>query len=406
MVMRCLSHRPQLTFLDSAESQGSLGRYSYLASDPFATYMVVDGQATCNGEVFEGLDPWDVLRRLLTRYPQEHRSDLPPFQGGAAGFLAYDLNGTLEQLPGPAQSPHRLPKSILHFYDVVISFDLYDHRCWIISTGWPEQDPARRSERAERRAHEFLAFFREVEPRPPNEFIGIADPWHSSFSREDYIGAVRRVIDLILAGDIFQANIAQRFTAKLPASFDPIAFYGRLRSLSAAPFAALLRYGKLTIASSSPERFLKLDGGQVETRPIKGTIARSADRREDGRRAGTLLASEKDRAENIMIVDLLRNDLSRVCAPHSLTFLRSASSNRMPRFITSYRPLQASFQSARTPSACFELASPAARLLGHPKCDRWKLSLKSRRWGERSIAERLASSASTSAWMRTLESAL
>lgn len=318
MVMRCLSHRPQLTFLDSAESQGSLGRYSYLACDPFATYMVEDGQATCNGEAFEGVNPWDVLRRLLARYPQEHRSDLPPFQGGAVGFLAYDLNRTLERLPAPVKSPHRLPQSILHFYDVVISFDQYDHRCWVISTGWPEQDPARRSERAERRADEFLALFRDVKPRPPNEVIGIADPWHSSFSREDYIGAVRRVIELILAGDVFQANIAQRFTAKLPASFDPIAFYGRLRSLNPAPFAALLRYGKLTIASSSPERFLKLDGRQVEARPIKGTIARSADRREDERRARTLLASEKDRAENIMIVDLLRNDLSRVCTPHSV----------------------------------------------------------------------------------------
>lgn len=119
----------------------------------------------------------------------------------------------------------------------------------------------------------------------------------------------------------FKPTIAQRFTATLPASFDPIAFYSRLRTLNPAPFGALLRYGKLTIASSSPERFLKLDGRQVETRPIKGTIARSADRREDERRAGTLPASEKDRAENIMIVDLLRNDLSRVCKPHSVEVL-------------------------------------------------------------------------------------
>lgn len=127
-------------------------------------------------------------------------------EGGAAGFLAYDLSRTLERLPAPAQSPHRLPQSILHFYDVVVSFDQYDHRCWIISTGWPEQDPARRRERAERRADKFLGLLRDAKRRSRNEFIGIADPWHSSFSREDYIGAVRRVIDLILAGDVFQAN--------------------------------------------------------------------------------------------------------------------------------------------------------------------------------------------------------
>lgn len=109
-----------------------------------------------------------------------------------------------------------------------------------------------------------------------------------------------------------------RISARLSSSFDPVAFYCRLRSLNPAPFAALLRYGKLTIASSSPERFLKVDGRNVETRPIKGTIARSADFKEDQRRVQILLASEKDRAESTMIVDLVRNDLSRVCNPHTV----------------------------------------------------------------------------------------
>ncbi|SDC96636.1 aminodeoxychorismate synthase, subunit I [Bradyrhizobium brasilense] len=292
-----------------------LGRYSYLACDPFSTYIVADGQASCNGKPLEG-DPWEHLRKLLAKYPQEHRPALPPFQGGAAGFLAYDLNRTLERLPAPAVPGQHLPQSILHFYDVVVSYDHHDGRCWIVSTGWPERDPARRIERARRRADEFAALL--AGPKSPNDSPGTADEWHSNFSRDDYIAAVQRVIDLILAGDVFQANIAQRFSARLSTSFDPLAFYCRLRSLNPAPFAALLRYGKLTIASSSPERFLRLDGRQVETRPIKGTIARSTDPKEDQRLAEILLASEKDRAENTMIVDLLRNDLSRVCAAHSV----------------------------------------------------------------------------------------
>jgi para-aminobenzoate synthetase component 1 len=210
-----------------------------------------------------------------------------------------------------------LPQSILHFYDVVVSFDHCHDKCWIVSSGWPEQDPARRAERAHRRANEFAAMLASPEP-PPNDSAGAVGGWSSNFSRESYIAAVQRVIDLILAGDVFQANIAQRFCCTLPASFDPLAFYCRLRSLNPAPFAALLRYGKLTIASSSPERFLKLDRRRVETRPIKGTIARSADSRQDQLRAEILVASEKDRAENTMIVDLLRNDLSRVCTEHSV----------------------------------------------------------------------------------------
>ncbi|MET4359085.1 para-aminobenzoate synthetase component 1 [Bradyrhizobium sp. RT9b] len=313
---RCLTHRGQLTFLDSAARHELLGRYSYLSCDPFSTYTIVGGRASCDGVALQG-DPWDVLRTLLAAYRQEHRPDLPPFQGGAAGFLSYDLNRTLEKLPVPALSCLGLPQSILHFYDVVVSFDHRDGRCWIVSTGWPEQHPARRSERAHRRADEFAALL-DGPRSTPNRSIGVAGAWRSNFSREGYIAAVQRVIGLILSGDVFQANIAQRFSARLSTSFDPLALYCQLRSLNPAPFAALLRYGKLTIASSSPERFLRLDGRQVETRPIKGTIARSVVPNEDQRRGELLLASEKDRAENIMIVDLLRNDLSRVCTAHSV----------------------------------------------------------------------------------------
>ncbi|MDA9464790.1 aminodeoxychorismate synthase component I [Bradyrhizobium sp. CCBAU 53415] len=314
--LRCFAQRPQLTFLDSAAGHELLGRYSYLTCEPFSTYLVADGQASWNGEALAG-DPWEALRGLLGRYKEAHRPDLPPFQGGAAGFLAYDLNRTLERLPPPSILGLRLPQSILHFYDVVVSFDHRHHRCWIVSTGWPEQDPTRRADRARRRADEFAALL--ARPKSPRIIIpSTAGAWHSNYSRERFIAAVQRVVGLILAGDIFQANIAQRFSARVSPLFDPLSFYCQLRSLNPAPFAALLRYDKLTIASSSPERFLKLDGGQVETRPIKGTFARSADSAEDRRRAELLLASEKDRAENIMIVDLLRNDLSRVCTDDSV----------------------------------------------------------------------------------------
>ncbi|WP_342723996.1 aminodeoxychorismate synthase component I [Bradyrhizobium sp. B097] len=314
--LRCLAQRPQLTFLDSAAGHELLGRYSYLTCEPFGTYLIADGQASWNAEALAG-DPWAVLCDLLARYREAHRSDLPPFQGGAAGFLAYDLNRTLERLPAPSIPGLRLPQSILHFYDVVVSFDHRDHRCWIVSTGWPEQDPARRTERARRRADEFAALL--ARPKLPRIIIpSTAGTWHSNFSREGFMATVQRVVELILAGEIFQANIAQCFSARVSPLFDPLTFYCQLRSLNPAPFAALLRYDKLTIASSSPERFLKLDGRQVETRPIKGTIARSADSEEDRRRAKILLASEKDRAENIMIVDLLRNDLSRVCTDNSV----------------------------------------------------------------------------------------
>lgn len=231
--MRCLAHRSRLTFLDSAARHELLGRYSYLTCDPFSIYMVANGKASWNEETLEG-DPRRVLRTLLANYPQEHRPDLPPFQGGAAGFLAYDLNRTLERLPEAAIPGQGLPQSILHFYDVVVSFDHRDDRCWIVSTGWLERDPARRSERARRRAHEFVVLLAGPN-RPRNSCPGRAGAWHSNFGREGYIAAIRHVIDLISAGDVFQVNIAQRFSARLSPSFDPLAFYCQLRSLNPAP---------------------------------------------------------------------------------------------------------------------------------------------------------------------------
>lgn len=314
--LQCLADQRHLTFFDSAMRHETLGRYSYLACDPFGTFAINDGRPSWNGEALVG-DPWCALRALLATYAQEHRPDLPPFQGGAAGFFAYDLNRTLERLPSPLIPGPDFSQSILHFYDVLIAYDHRNHQCWIVSTGWPEQEARRRGVRALRRADEItrlLARPRALQDSPSDP----TSAWCSTFSRDHYMAAVQRVIELILAGDVFQANIAQRFSATLSPSFDALAFYCRLRSLNPAPFAAFLRYGGITIASSSPERFLRLEERRVEARPIKGTIARSADPKEDQRCMQFLLASEKDRAENIMIVDLLRNDLSRVCRTHSI----------------------------------------------------------------------------------------
>jgi para-aminobenzoate synthetase component 1 len=313
--VRRLSDRPHLTFLDSAAPHGGLGRYSYLACDPFAVFTVLDGHAHIDDAPVDG-DPWQVLRRLLGQHAQDRREDLPPFQGGAAGYLGYDLNRTLERLPPPSGGM-ALPEALLPLYDVVVAWDHDARRVWIVSSGWPEPESAIRQARGVQRAEWMLALLGRPAPDlPDNPSIGGA--WRSNFSRERYKEAVSRVVELILRGDIFQANIAQRFSAELPEAFDPLEFYARLRAVNPAPFAAFLRHGGLSIASSSPERFVRLDRRTVETRPIKGTIARCTDPDEDAARAQALLSSEKDRAENTMIVDLLRNDLSRVCAPHSV----------------------------------------------------------------------------------------
>jgi len=309
-----LSHLPDLLFLDSALHHPDLGRYSFVAADPFGRFAVQDGRALWNSDSLPQ-PPLPALRALLDRYHQSRIDGLPPFQGGAAGYLAYDFRHTLERLtPAPVDVP--CPEAVLPFYDVVVSFDHRSGDAWLLSTGWPEQDPDKRQKRAAARAQQFRRLLGNG-PRPLRD-CKLASSWTSNFSASGYREAVKAVIDSILAGDIFQANIAQRFTAHVSNGIDALAFYGQLRRMNPATFGAFLNFDEMTIASSSPERFVKVDRGTVETRPIKGTAARSSDQRRDRNLAEALLRSDKDRAENFMIVDLLRNDLSRVCKPHTV----------------------------------------------------------------------------------------
>lgn len=321
--VECLSELPNLTFLDSAMPHDTLGRYSYIAADPFGSFVVQGGEASWNGCRVSG-DPLAALKQLVAAYAQKPIPGLPPFQGGAAGYFSYDFGRILERLREPAVRDEVCPQAVLHFYDTVLAFDHLLGRCWLISgeVGPGEVMPCQGQ--ADARGERMLALLKR--PRPEAGALArslfapvVPGDWTSNFTRESHAAAVRRVVEHILAGDIFQANIAQRFTAALPHSFNSWAFYRRLRALNPAPFAAYLQYGETIIASSSPERFLMMgERGEVEARPIKGTAARAKDPEKDRRQADALLASEKDRAENLMIVDLLRNDLSRVCRPHSV----------------------------------------------------------------------------------------
>ena len=310
---------PYAIFLDSAQVLERLGRYSLIAADPFRT-MVSKGRDTrLDGRTIDA-DPFQALADELARFPIEPLSELPPFQGGAAGYFSYDLGRRLERLPAPRRDDMGFPDLGLAFYDTVIAFDHHLEKAWILSSGYPEDDPAKRRERAEARIAEFSNAIsnynnndlRDLDSEPVEQKIV------ANFTRSDYQAAVQRVIDYILAGDIFQANLSQRFEASLPVGWSGFDLYRQLRRINPAPFAAYLKFADTELASSSPERFLKVRDRRVETRPIKGTRPRGITAAEDDRLALELLASEKDRAENVMIVDLLRNDLSRVCRDASV----------------------------------------------------------------------------------------
>ena len=313
-IAKRLADRPGFAFLDSALFHPKLGRYSYIGIEPFGIFTAADGLAAWNGAPL-WLPPLPALRDLLKRFVFEADPGLPPFQGGAIGAIPYEFGWELDGLASPN---HRIePDESIHlgFYDLVFAFDLARRRAFILSSGFPE-DGERRARRAAVRLEHALALTeRPLAAAPPQPAI---KGWTSNFTRADYRAAVERVQAHIFRGDIYQANIAQRFGAALPEGFSPFAFYERLRETNPAPFAAYLTCGRTAIASSSPELLLRKRGASVETRPIKGTSKRADHPVEDLWRAAALSKSEKDRAENIMIVDLLRNDLSRVCRPFSV----------------------------------------------------------------------------------------
>ncbi|HSW93111.1 MAG TPA: aminodeoxychorismate synthase component I [Gammaproteobacteria bacterium] len=305
-------------FLDSAMLTQHSGRYSFIALDPFLILSSKNGLITLGDETFFG-NPLDVLLEQLSLFPLEKKANLPPFQGGVAGFFSYDLVRHLEKLPEPDIDDMQFPDMMLGFYDLVIGFDLHEKRAWIFSSGYPEKDLIKREKRARDRLAGLLDLIETIPDLPPvSSFSCLEKNIQSNFSKDSYQMAVKKVIEHILSGDIFEANISQRFRAELPADFSAFDLYRKLRALNPAPFSAFLNFRETQIVSASPERFLRLIDRFVEARPIKGTRPRSHCEKKDAELASELLASEKDTSENVMIVDLLRNDLSRVCQDHSV----------------------------------------------------------------------------------------
>ncbi len=304
--------------LDSAKESAGLGRYSYIALDPFSLLCSKNGRVEFHGEVTRQ-DPWLLLQQQLAVLKTERVEGLPLLQGGAVGFFSYDLGRHCENLPEIAEDDIEFPDMVVGFYDVIVSFDHVLKKAWIVSTGLPESDPIARAQRAQARMQQWQERLSEQMPlQPLSSIFAASDAIESNFTAAAYQQAVQRVIDAILAGDIFEANISQRFSAALPAELKPFELYCRLRVGNPAPFASYLNFDEVVIASASPERFLRLSAKEVETRPIKGTAPRYADKELDRASAESLMASEKDHAENVMIVDLMRNDLSRVCEDYSV----------------------------------------------------------------------------------------
>jgi len=320
---------PYSFFLDSGMDPQRLGRYSFLGSEPFLVMSSRGSEITLvrgrEHEVQHG-NPFAAMGKLLEIYKLDHCPAPVPFLGGAVGYFSYDLCHFIERLPSTAIDDLKLPESYFAFYDAVMAFDRLEGRAYLVATGFPETEEGQRLRRARMRLEEMKAWLYAASPSqeaslPRRERLGEGEfqtiqenrrvLLKSNFTPEEYIKTVDRVREYIAAGDVFQVNLSQRFEADL--KIPPYELYKRLRMVNPAPFASYLNFQGVTIVSASPERFLKVQGDLVETRPIKGTRPRGRNPVEDEQLAQELTHSIKDRAENVMIVDLERNDLGRVC---------------------------------------------------------------------------------------------
>lgn len=322
--------RSHFVYLDSRLRENRLGRYSLIAFDPFLIFTSwgnrvrlryrdkVEERAVDN--IFDQLNT--VLRRY--RLPGGAGGEISPFLGGGIGYFAYELGRQIESLPATTRDLLGIPECYVCFYDHVIIYDHDKEKAYISCLDHRAEDALSRLGRLREEVKAISpGFYRSRETAGGWKRWAVNNgerTFRSDFSRQEYLDAVNRIKEYILAGDVYQVNITQRFETDMT-GIPPWELYKRLMHINPSPFAAYLKFEGVTVVSSSPERFLAVRGRYVETRPIKGTVGRGRNTREDKKNMEWLMNSEKNRAELAMIVDLMRNDLGRVCRAGTIKVL-------------------------------------------------------------------------------------
>ena len=298
--------QPWSVFLDSGFPHCNQGRYDILAADPICTLITKDNitEITHNDSITRSTaDPFELLKEQLL--PSLEGYDDLPFNGGAIGYFSYDLARRLESLPVIAEDAEHIAQMAVGIYNWTVIVDHHKQESHLVGY---DCDP--------QKWQQLLAQFSQSPNKPTFNSFKVVSAINSNMSKADYSHAFTRIKHYLKEGDCYQVNLAQRFTAQCDG--DPWTAYGKLRELNAAPFSCYLNLPDVQILSSSPERFLKLTNRRVETKPIKGTRPRKLNDIEDQQQINSLKTSHKDKAENLMIVDLLRNDISKTCKKGSV----------------------------------------------------------------------------------------
>lgn len=293
--------------LDSSKEDKVLSKFSFIGINPFMIFESKGQEAFINKVKVEG-EPFIVLERLIEKYKcDDNDYNTIPLISGGIGYISYDTGRILEKLPDTSDEDFNISDMKFIFYRNIIVFDLENNKQYITSItdyGYNEELDY---------LEEKISLATIIKEK---NFESVNSNFKSNFEKEDYKNAITKLKNYIVSGDVYIANMTQRFyTENQEESFE---IYKKLRTINKAPFSAYMNFEDFQVISSSPERFIEINKGKVVTRPIKGTRPRGENEEEDIKNSLELINSEKDRAELLMVVDLERNDLSKVCKPHSV----------------------------------------------------------------------------------------
>ena len=361
------SSLPHCLLLDSSkqtvtEAGKSLGRYSFLMADPV-------GWVECR-RIEDCESDLGRIDDLLNKHRTEKIDSLPPMQGGLAGLFSYDLNRAFEDVPSPQNDEFETPLIAVGLYDAVIAWDHQLDRAWLIVNDW-KMDARQRLEMLldQLESNSVSGFESDEETRIEiKNQVSVPGPvgLFSNFSADDYLATVEKAIDYIYAGDIFQVNIAQRLS--MEADCCSVELYQRLRQCNPSPFGGYFDFGSGQVISASPERLVAITDSRIETRPIKGTRVRTGQPMVDINASRKLEASEKDRAENTMIVDLMRNDLSRICTDDSVRVTQLCEIENYQSVMHLVSAIEGQLKDGRClPSELLRAIFPGGSITGAPK---------------------------------------
>lgn len=339
--------------LDSSKEDKKLSKYSFIGINPFLKFEVKNETTYINGNIIEG-DAFNILENLINEYKNDIE-DTIPFLSGAIGYISYDTGRLLESLPNTATEDFSIPDMRFIFYKNIIIFDLINNKKYITDLDGDIEN-----------IHNILKVIDNGE-KIADEIVyeKSENIFYSNFVKEDYKKAVAKLKDYIVSGDVYIANMTQRFWCyNDDESFN---IYKKLRSINKAPFSDYLNFDDFQIISSSPERFVQVINNKAHTRPIKGTRPRGNNKKEDEVNKLELINSKKDKAELLMVVDLERNDFSKVCKPHTVKVTENFKLEEYATVFHLVSTVEGELKNNVSSVRCIKECFPGGSITGTPK---------------------------------------